>query len=373
MRLSKSIIGDKEKGIVQDVLKEEYLGMGHYVQKFENNLSLYLNNKVSVVNSGTAALHLALLAMGIGKGDEVLVPSLTYVASYQAISATGATPVSCEAILESGHIDLDDAKRKVGPNTKALMPVHYAGNPVDFESVQNFSNQHNVRIIEDAAHAFGSLHRNGKKVGEVGDVICFSFDGIKNITSGEGGAVVTSDKAIIQFVNDARLLGVHKDSDARYSGNRSWEFDVQDQGFRYHMSNIFAGIGLAQLERFELEFKSARQTLARQYFELLNATPNIECFAMDFDQVVPHIFPIKVLKNRDQLRVQLIEQGIEAGIHYFPNHRLSFYKKPNDVLPNTDALYDQLLTLPLHPEVTREDQLKIVEIINEFSRSFKLE
>lgn len=370
VRLSKSIIGDKEKGIVQEVLKEEYLGMGHYVQKFESSLSLYLNNKVSVVNSGTAALHLALLAIGVGQGDEVLVPSLTYVASYQAISATGATAVSCDVLIESGHIDIEDAQKKVTSNTKAIMPVHYAGNPVDDGPIQRFANKYNLRVIEDAAHAFGSLHQHGKKVGEVGDIICFSFDGIKNITSGEGGAVVTSDESIIQFVNDARLLGVHKDSDARYEGKRSWEFDVQHQGFRYHMSNIFAGIGLAQLERFDLEFKSARQTLAKQYFELLKATPNIQCFIMDFDQVVPHIFPIKVLKNRDQLRAQLIEQGIEAGIHYFPNHRLSFYKKPNDVLPNTDALYDQLLTLPLHPEVTREDQLKIIKIIREFSNRF---
>ncbi|MGC6367721.1 MAG: DegT/DnrJ/EryC1/StrS family aminotransferase [Candidatus Marinamargulisbacteria bacterium] len=368
VRLSKSIIGDKEKRLVQDVLNEEYLGMGRYVQTFENNLSLFLNNKVSVVNSGTAALHLALLAIGVGQGDEVLVPSLTYVASYQAISATGALPISCDVLIDSGHIDIEDARKKVTSNTKAIMPVHYAGNPVNYEQIQNFANKYKLRVIEDAAHAFGSLHQHGKKVGEVGDIICFSFDGIKNITSGEGGAVVTSDESIIQFVNDARLLGVHKDSDARYEGKRSWEFDVQHQGFRYHMSNLFAGVGLAQLERFELEFKPTRQTLAKQYFEQLKTIPNVQCFKMDFDQVVPHIFPIKVLKNRDQLRAQLIEQGIEAGIHYFPNHRLSFYKKPNEVLVNTDTLYEQLITLPLHPEVTREDQLKIVKIINEFSK-----
>jgi len=337
--------------------------MGNYVQKFENNLSLYLNNKVSVVNSGTAALHLALLAIGVGQGDEVLVPSLTYVASYQAISATGATPVSCDVLIDSGHINIEDAEKKVNSNTKAIMPVHYAGNPVDYGQLKNFANKYNLRVIEDAAHAFGSLHQNGKKVGEFGDIICFSFDGIKNITSGEGGAVVTSDDAVLQFVQDARLLGVHKDSDARYQGQRSWEFDVHHQGFRYHMSNIFAGIGLAQLDRFESEFKPKRQALAKKYIELLGDLNGVACFDMNVEQVVPHIFPIKVREDRDGLRQYLMDYGVAVGVHYFPNHRLSFYKKQCDFLPNTDILYDQLLTLPLHPEITAEDQFNIVQIM----------
>ena len=182
------------------------------------------------------------------------------------------------------------------------MAVHYAGNPIDFNVLQSFANKHQLRIIEDAAHAFGSTYNDGKKVGEIGDVVCFSFDGIKNITSGEGGAIVTSDNAVLQFAQDARLLGVHKDSDVRYDGFRSWEFDVHHQGFRYHMSNLFAGKGLAQLDRFEYEFKPKRQALAKKYTELLAPLKGIDCFDMNFEQVVPHIFPIKVLKNRDQLR-----------------------------------------------------------------------
>jgi dTDP-4-amino-4,6-dideoxygalactose transaminase len=366
IRLSKSIIGDKEKQLVQQVLDEEYLGMGSYVQKFEQQLSDYFKNQVVVVNSGTAALHLALLAIGIRPGDEVLVPSLTYVASYQAISATGAIPVSCDILLDSGHIDLLDAEQKITPNTKAIMPVHYAGNPIDVAALQSFSNNYTLRVIEDAAHAFGSTYNDGKKVGAIGDIICFSFDGIKNITSGEGGAIVTSDDAVLQFVQDARLLGVHKDSDARYQGQRSWEFDVHHQGFRYHMSNIFAGIGLAQLDRFESEFKPKRQALAKKYIELLGDLNGVACFDMNVEQVVPHIFPIKVMEDRDGLRQYLMDHGVEVGVHYFPNHRLSFYKKQGEFLPNTDILYEQLLTLPLHPEITAEDQLNIVNVMGEF-------
>lgn len=365
IRLSKSVIGAKEKAIVQDVLNEEYLGMGRFVQEFEDELSKYLKNNVVVVNSGTAALHLALLAIGVGKGDEVLVPSITYVASYQAISATGATPISCDVLLDSGHIDLIDAENKVSFRTKAIMPVHYAGNPVNFKAMQEFASKNKLRIIEDAAHAFGSSYQTNKKVGEIGDIICFSFDGIKNITSGEGGAIVSSDLDIIEFCKDARLLGVKKDTENRYQGKRSWEFDVSHQGFRYHMSNIFAGIGIIQLARFENEFKPKRQYLAKSYVERLTTIDQIDLFDIDFDLVVPHIFPIKVKQSRDELRDYLILHNIEAGVHYMPNHRLSFYKSETS-LKNSEKLYEELLTLPLHPDVLEKDVITITDRIKKF-------
>jgi dTDP-4-amino-4,6-dideoxygalactose transaminase len=220
--------------------------------------------------------------------------------------------------------------------------------------------------VEDAAHAFGTVYK-GKKIGSFGDVVCFSFDGIKNITSGEGGAVVTRDDKVAEFVKDARLLGIHKDTDKRYSGQRSWEFDVFNQGYRYHMSNLFAAIGLAQLKRFEKEFKPYRQKLAKRYYENLKKIRGLALFPNDYDDVVPHIFPIKVLDGkRNSLRQYLVDNGVECGIHYYPNHYLKLYRRESRAMPVTEKAYNELLSIPLHPDLTLRDQDYILDKITEF-------
>ena len=205
------------------------------------------------------------------------------------------------------------------------------------------------RVIEDAAHAFGGTDQ-GRKIGSFGDLACFSFDGLKNITSGEGGAVVTADPGVIQAIQDARLLGVQRDTEKRYQGARSWEFDVQHQGYRYHLSNLFAAMGRVQLGRFEGEFKPRRVEVAQKYRRALAGTGNLQLLAGDPGPIVPHIFPVRVLNGkRDGLRQFLQDRGIETGIHYKPNHLLSFYGGGREALPVTERLYEELLTLPLHP------------------------
>ena len=250
IRLSKSCLSDFEKKAVMSVLDKEHLGMGVEVCKFENILSAFFGRPSVCVSTGTAALHLALQAIGIGRGDEVLVQSLTYVASFQAISATGATPVACDVDPETLCLDWRDAERRLTSNTKAVMPVHYAGGVGALDEIYAFANYHGLRVVEDAAHAFGTIH-NGIRIGGSGDVVCFSFDGIKNITSGEGGCIVTEDENVLGKLRDARLLGVEKDTKKRLLGERSWSFDVTNQGWRYHMSNIMAAIGIEQLKKFE--------------------------------------------------------------------------------------------------------------------------
>ncbi|OGS24477.1 MAG: aminotransferase [Elusimicrobia bacterium RIFOXYB2_FULL_50_12] len=366
IRLSKSIVGEKEKQALCQAMDAGYLGMGTLVQQFEERLKNYIGARHAVtVNSGTAALHLALMALGLKPGDEVLIQSLTFVASLQAITAAGLTPVLCEVIPETCTIDLADAAKKLTPRTKAIMPVHYAGRPGDLEAVYAFAKRNNIRVVEDAAHAFGTVYK-GKKIGSFGDIICFSFDGIKNITTGEGGAVVTNDDKVAQFVMDARLLGVQRDTEKRFSGQRSWEFDVTHQGYRYHMSNLFAAIGLVQLDRFEPEFKPARQSLAKAYHQQLSSMNGIILFPNDYDETVPHIFPIRVLNNkRDALRQHLLNQNIECGIHYYPNHLLTFYRDRAPFII-TGKFYSELLSLPLHPDVTKDDQKRIITVIKEF-------
>jgi len=213
VRLSRSSTSEKEITAVGETVRRAALGMGSETDAFEKELTQFIggNRHVLCVNTGTAALQLAIQACGIGRGDEVLVPTLTFVASFQAISATGATPVACDVLRENGCLDPVDAALRITPRTKAIMPVHYASGPGALDKIYELAKKKNLRVIEDAAHAFGGKYQ-GNRVGATGDVVCFSFDGIKNITSGEGGAVVTSDATVANRIKDARLLGVEKDT-----------------------------------------------------------------------------------------------------------------------------------------------------------------
>jgi dTDP-4-amino-4,6-dideoxygalactose transaminase len=367
IRLSKSSIGLEEKAAVLATLDREFLGMGEEVLLFEKEIANYIGvdpSYVVCVNTGTAALHLALAGMDIGHGDEVLVPSLTYIASYQAISATGATPVSCDVDENTCFIDIKDAERRLTAKTKAIMPVHYGSNSSSIPLVYAFAKKYKLRIIEDAAHSFGCI-RSGKIIGSEGDAVCFSFDGIKNITSGEGGAVITGDSSLQQRIRDARLLGVENDSERRFKGERSWAFDVKYQGFRYHMSNIMAAIGREQLRKIN-KFSERRKEIAKRYFLGLNGLSYINLLDLDFNDVTPHIFVVRINDgSRDDLKAELLEKKIETGIHYQPNHYLSLYKESYS-LPITEMLSMQILTLPMHFDVTDSDIDYVVAAINKF-------
>lgn len=366
IRLSKSSISVLEKEGVADTLDKEFLGMGEEVRLFEEELRQYINtDKEAVcVNTGTSALHLSLDALGIGAGDEVLVPSLTYIATYQAISATGAKPISCEIDPETLFLDVNDAEKRITKRTKVIMPVHYASNSGGMEAVYTLAREHDLRVIEDAAQAFGCV-RNGKYIGNSGDIVCFSFDGIKNITSGEGGAILSADEMFLQKIRDKRLLGVEKDTEKRYSAQRSWDFDVKEQGFRYHMSNIMAAIGRVQLKRID-EFRKKRQKIVNFYLKELATLSEILFLQFDYANIISHIFVIKA-QNRDALRERLLANNIECGIHYKPNHLLSKYFT-GARLPVTEKVYDEILTLPCHVDLTDEELRYIVDIIKEFYR-----
>ena len=369
IRLSKSIVGYKESEAVQKVINESgYLGMGIEVSQFERELELFIDNpkfKCVCVSSGTAALHLALESI-TNPGDEVLVPSLTYVASYQAISAAGCIPVSCDVVENTLLLDLEDAKNRITSKTKVIMPVHYASNTSNLNEIYSFAKKNKLRIIEDAAHAFGCV-QNNIHIGAQGDIVCFSFDGIKNITSGEGGAIFTQDLEVLNKCKDSRLLGVVNDSEARLKGERSWDFDVISQGYRYHMSNIFAAIGRVQLKRFVSEsFGKKRKDLALSYVNFLKHNKNITLLNIDYKLSVPHIFPIIVdNKLRDLIITDLKKHNIQFGVHYKPNHLLTKYKEIYS-LPVCETYYKQLLTLPLHPDLNITNTELICKLINKY-------
>lgn len=366
IKLSKSSIGEAEKLAVMGVLDREFLGMGAEVEEFEKELTKFFGRPAVCVVNGTAALHLALQASGIGCGDEVLVQSLTYVASFQAISATGAKPIACEVDPTTFAIDWRDAERRITQRTKAIMPVHYTGSVGALDEIYDFAERYKLRVIEDAAHAFGSEFK-GNPVGGFGDVACFSFDGIKNLTCGEGGCIVSDDKSLISKVRDSRLLGVEKDTEQRYVGERSWEFDVISQGWRYHMSNIMAAIGHEQLKVFQITAKK-RQLIAKQYDMLLSDVKGISLIDNNYDVVVPHIYVVLFSEgvNREILRKKMLDLGIQTGIHWKPNHLLTFYSQDKKIeLPVTESLFSRLLTLPLHTDLTENDVRFVCSVLSD--------
>jgi dTDP-4-amino-4,6-dideoxygalactose transaminase len=369
IKLSKSSISTEEIISVSNVLKSEYLGMGKKVQEFEKKLKIFFGREVVCVSSGTAALHLSLQALEIKKGDEVLVPSITYIASFQAISATGAKAIACDVESETMLIDINDVKKKISKKTKAIMPVHFAGNPANLKDIYKLAKKNNLFVIEDAAHAFGSYYKK-KLIGSLGDIVCFSFDGIKTITSGEGGCIVTSNKKLIDNIKNSRLLGIVGDTEKRYAKKRSWDFDVKYQGWRYHMSDIMAAIGVEQLKKFTL-FSKKRKLLAEFYDKNLKDNKYIKHFNINYKNVVPHIYVVKIdnLTNRirNLLRKLLLKDGIETGIHYKPNHLLTYYKS-NQLLINTSKVFDKILSLPLHVDLNKED---IIYILSCLKRNLK--
>lgn len=370
IKVSKSSISKYEINSVKKVLESQYLGMGPEVEKFEKNLKKFFKREVCCFNSGTAALQIAIQSCGLGKGDEILVPCITYVATYQAISATGAKPVLCDVDPSNLNIDLIDLKKKVTKKTKAIIPVHFSGHPCNLDEIYTFSKKMKIRVIEDSAHAFGSIYK-GKKIGSQGYINCFSFDGIKNITSGEGGCLVTNDKEIIRKAKIIRSLGVINEASLRYKRKKKWNYNVKEQGWRYHMSDLNAAIGIIQLKRFS-KLSKKRQELAKYYDEnFKNFSNYVKIFKRNFNIEVPHIYCLLInnLKNRDLIRKKLLQYKIETGVHYKPGYLLDYYKSNKNRFPKCESVQKKVITLPLHPGISKKDINKIVKIFIKILKS----
>ena len=358
LRLSMASVGEEELQALKKVLFETVnFGLGVHVKEFEDEIKKFLNHKeleVVCVNTGTSALHLALESLSFPVGSEVLVPSLTFLASYSAISAAGLKPVSCEVTFPDCHIDVHDMEKRITEKTVAIMPVAYAGCDFDRKNLYEIANKHKLRVIEDDAHAFGSLNHDAVLFGASGDVVCFSFDGIKNITCGEGGAIVTKDKDLAHKIRVRRSLGIEKDVELRYQGTRAWDYDVSVQGFRYHMSNLNAVIGSEQLKKLG-KFQIKKQKLLEAYLETINSLaltdfliPTQKAKTSD----ILHIFSCVLPEGLDRVKFRSVMSaaGFETGIHYPPNHLHTYYKTDYS-LPVCENLGSRLVSFPFHPAV----------------------
>jgi perosamine synthetase len=360
--------GPEELEEIRKVLETGWLGMGSPVFEFENQLAAYLGtDHVVAVNTGTTALHIALDAFGVGPGDEVIVPSLTFCASAQAITATGAAPVFCDVEADTLNVDVRDVENRITARTKAVMPVHYCGTACDMKGLLRLREKHGFLLIEDAAHAFGSAYQ-GRKIGTFGDATCFSFDPIKNITCGEGGAVAVSDRMVADKMRLKRNLGISKDTWNRYKEGRPWFYEVTSQGYRYHMSNINAAIGLAQLRKLD-RFVSRKRDIVARYNESFRELPNMSLLDWNLVETAPFMYILRIIDGRrDALIDHLASKGVGSGVHYIPNHIQPFFATHACELPVTEKIWKEIITLPLHCEMTDEDVEKVIGAVRDYFR-----
>ena len=367
IQVSKPSLGADELAAVGAVFETGWLGLGATTYAFEQALSERMEGRqVIAVSSGTAALHLALAALELKPGDEVILPSLTFAASVQTVLAAGGVPVFCESQEANLLIDVDDVERRMTERTRAIMPVHYCGQACDMDRLLDIGRERKVTIVEDAAHAFGSTYR-GRAVGSFGDISCFSFDPIKNITCGEGGAVVSADPAAADAIRRMRLLGIDKDTWHRYRNTRSWAYEVTGPGFRYHMPNFCAAVGLAQLPKLE-RFVARRRAVCRAYDARFARLESVCTLAVDYDEVAPHIYIVRVPGGRRDAFMEFLgNRGVGTGIHYIANHTHPYFARfVRGALPIVDRLWTEIVTLPLHAGLTDEEVATVIAAVEDF-------
>jgi dTDP-4-amino-4,6-dideoxygalactose transaminase len=362
-------IGADTKQHVNDALDVGWLGMGATTRDFEERIGAFLglkNRFVAVTNTGTSAFHIALRAAGIGPGDEVITPSFNYVADHQAIRAAGAEVVMCDIRDDNLGIDVEKAEKLITKKTRAIDPLHFAGIPCDLDGVYRLAEKHGLRVLEDATHAFGTLHK-GRKIGSFGDMTWFSFDPVKIVTSIDGGCVVVNSEKELHDLQRLRLLGVDKDTTERYRNRRAWDYDVVSEGYRYHLTNIMAAIGVSQIKRVD-EFIASRKRVCRRYSEAFAPIEGVRVPATDFEGVSPFIYSLRVLKGRrEALIAHLDHAGIDVGVHFIPVHRHAhFAKARRGDLSVTDQVVEEVLTLPLHSNMKPESVERVVAGVTSF-------
>lgn len=352
-----------------DALDVGWLGMGASTKEFEERIAAYLGldgRYVVATNTGTSALHIALLASGLGPGDEVIVPSFNYVADHQAIRYTGAEVVMCDIRDDDLGIDVEKAAQLITKRTKAILPLHFSGIPSRSHEVYALAEKHGLRVIEDSCHAFGSTI-DGKKIGSWGDVACFSFDPVKIITSIDGGCVVVNSQREVEKLHHLRLLGVDKDTTERYKNSRAWEYDVVGEGFRYHLTNIMASVGISQIKRID-EFISSRRAVCERYSRAFVDLPGARVLREDYADVSPFIYSLRILDGRRaDLIDHLRERNIAAGIHFMPVHEHTYFAdcRRSDMTV-THNVSSQVLTLPLHSNMKPAHVERVIDGVRSF-------
>ena len=362
-------ISKEDEKIIAKTLKQSMLTLGPQLEKFESDFSKYSKAKYAIaVSNCTAALHLSLMALGIKENDEVIIPDLTFVADANAVLACNAKPVVADINNENFFLSLSSIKKNITKRTKAIIPVHIYGQVCNIDEILDLAKDNNLKVVEDCAHAVGTFHKS-KHVGTLGNTGCFSFYPTKNITTAEGGMVTTNSKEIAEKVRQLRSHGMTKSLKNRYSSEYPWMFDIIEPGYNYRLDEIRCALGVTQLKRIKT-INKLRKKASLYYQKNLQNIPGILLPDMVNDNSHSyHLYTIRVTKpfklSRNQLYKKLKNNGIRTTVYWMPIHEYAAYRKfaKKSSIVNTTKIYDEILALPLFPNISKKHQDAVIKVI----------
>lgn len=359
----KQSIDEEDINAVIDALRSDFLTTGPKIQEFEQKVKDYVGAGYAVaISNGTAALHAACFAAGIKKNDEVITTPITFAASANCALYLGAKPVFADIKKDTYNIDPEDIRKKINKKTKAIIPVHYTGQPCEMDEIHKIAKEHNLVVIEDAAHALGADYR-GKKIGSISDMTTFSFHPVKHITTGEGGMIVTNNKEYYKNLKLFRSHGITRDESLMQRADGAWYYEQLDLGYNYRISDIQCALGVSQMKKIE-QFIIRRKQLANRYNKAFKDIKEITIpYQKQGCNNSWHLYVIQV-QERGRIFKQLRNAGIGVNVHYIPVYQHPYYQKHgyNETkCENAEELYKHIISLPLYPNLTDAEQDYIID------------
>jgi len=373
-------IEQEEIETVVNILRSGWLTTGSKAKQFESEFADYVCASHAVaLNSCTAALHLALEAVGVGEGDEVIIPTMTFAATGEVVTYLKAKPVLVDCRLDNMTIDVEQMEKAITPKTKAIIPVHFAGHPCDMGSIMAIAKNNNLKVIEDAAHALPATYR-GQQIGAIGDITCFSFYATKTITTGEGGMATTQNGEWADRMRMMSLHGISRDAWNRYTAEGSWQYEILCPGWKYNMTDLAAGLGIEQLKKAN-RFWETRKEYAALYQEGFCDVPEIILpSALDHVEHSWHLYAIQL--DVDRLRINrgefielLKKYNIGTSVHFIPLHLHPYYRQTlgygHGDFPNATGVYERILSLPIYPKMKKTDVQDVIEGVRELIQHYR--
>ena len=368
----KHSIGKEEIDEVVDTLKSDWITTGPKTFKFEEIFFEYVNSKYAIaVNSCTAALHLAVIALGIGNCDEVITTPYTFAATAEVVINANAKPVFVDVEKDTYNIDPAKIEEKITDKTKAIIVVHYAGHACEMDKIMEIAEKYDLYVIEDAAHAIGSKYKD-QKIGSIGDATCFSFYATKNITTAEGGMITTNRGDLADKMRILSLHGISKDAWKRYSSEGSWYYEIAYSGYKYNMSDLQASIGIHQMKKLD-QMQKRREEIADMYNKSFGQIPQITIPTVkSYATHAWHLYPIQVNSdllsiNRNEFIEALKAENIGTSVHFIPLHLHPYYKEKygfkGDDFPNAESLYKNEISLPIYPNMEDKDVEDVISAV----------
>ncbi len=376
----KPFISEEEVDEIVDTVRSGWISMGPKTIRFENNFNEYIGAKKSVaVSSWTAAGHLSLEAFGINEGDEVILPTMTFPATAEIVCYFKAKPVMVDVDEDTLNISIAAIEKAITSKTKAIIPVHYAGQPCDLDEIHAIAEKYNLKVLEDAAHSLPARYK-GKKIGTISDVTCFSFYATKTLSTGEGGMICTNNEEIAERVKIMRLHGINRDAWKRYTESGSWYYEVVAPGYKYNFTDLQASLGLPQLKKVDAMWNS-RKRIAAKYTEALKDLDMLQLHTIKPDRDSSwHLFPIRLYldrltKNRAQIINELREKKVGVGVHFMPVHQHLYYRETFNLsdadYPVASAAFPRLMSLPIYPGMTDDNVDKVINVLIDTLNKFK--